>query len=77
MIRARLRRLEELLRPPESAITIDGWCALDGTAIDPPEEALRAVEQQASGYWRWAAWAPESGCVVLLGEGDVLQVVEL
>ncbi len=77
MLTARLRRLEELVRPPESALTIEQWCALDGTPVEPSADVRHRVEAQASGHWRWAAWAPESGCVVLLGEGDELQVVEL
>ena len=50
MLRARLQRLVERLRPPERAITIEGWCDPDGRPCDPPAEAQRAVEEQAAGH---------------------------
>lgn len=77
MLRARLQRLEERFRPPEPAVTIDGWCDADGEPCDPPAEVRDRVEEQTTGAWEWAAWAKDSGCVVLLGEHDTLQVVEL
>ncbi len=80
MLRARLRRLEQGLRRSEGAITIEGWCDLDGGPCQPPEGVRRSVEEQASGRWRWGVWVPDDPCgaiVVLLGEGDDLQVVEV
>jgi hypothetical protein len=77
MLKARLQRLEAQLRPLESAITIEQWCYPDGQSCDPPADVLSAVEEQASGRWRGAVWAPENGCAVLLGEGDELRIVEL
>jgi hypothetical protein len=76
-MRARLRRLEERLAPPGRAITIERWCDPDGRPCDPPANVRRAVEGQAPGCWRVAAWAPESGCAILLGLGEGLRVVEL
>jgi hypothetical protein len=35
------------------------------------------VEQQPCGHWRVAVWAPENRCVLLLGEGNELRIVEL
>jgi len=76
-IAARLRRLEERLAPREPAVTIEQWCDPEWRRCDPPESVRRCVEAAAIGHWRAAAWAPESGCVVLLGENSELQVVEL
>ncbi len=76
-MRARLRRLEERLAPPAAAITIAQWCDLEGQPCDPPEHVRALVEQQAPGCWRAAVWAPESGCAILLGEGEALRIVEL
>jgi hypothetical protein len=76
-IAARLRRLEAQLAPLEPAITIEQWCQPQGRSCVPPADVRRAVEGQASGCWRVAAWAPDQGCAVLLGDSDELQVVEL
>jgi hypothetical protein len=76
-IAARLRRLEERLAPPQPSITIEQWCGPEGRPCVPPEHVRALVEQEASGCWRLAVWAPDHGCAVLLGESDEVQIVEL
>jgi hypothetical protein len=52
----------------------NGWFGCEGRKGTCQEGA---VEAAATGHWRCAVWAPESRCVVLLCEHDVLLVVEL
>ncbi len=80
MLRARLRRLEQGLRRSEGAVTIGGWCDLEGRPCQPPDGVRRRVEEQVPGRWRWGVWVhdePGGAIVVLLGEGDDLQVVDV